>query len=145
VTRESSDQTTKALRFRATPVPDSRQATLFYSLLVTGFIIALSGLVAGFMYGDSYGRKHAQYDNPQLREYYSGQCYAYWESQFKKTVRQSLERPDNQAEQSLKLSEIRIILLDMQTQMTDLAAPKDLRTKKKVVMSDRSLTTRLVP
>ena len=77
---DSDPKETPTLRFRSLPPPDTRQAYMFYALFLAGLLIALGGVVGGFMYGDAYGRKHAQYDNPQLREYYSGQCYAYWEN-----------------------------------------------------------------
>ena len=120
---------------------------MFYSLFLLGLLIALAGVVGGFMYGDAYGRKHAQYDNPQLREYYSGQCYAYWENQFKKTVRQALTKKDDAAEQSLRLDEIRTLLVDMRQSVNDLAIQKEQKTKKKlkVASSESGLTSRMTP
>lgn len=81
------------------------------------------------MYGDSYGRKHAQYDNPTLREYYAGQCYAFWENQFKKTVRVTLDQPRSNREETQRLDEIRMMLQDLQHTVSDLSVP---RPKKKM-------------
>lgn len=127
----SSELRPVPLRYR--PTAEKKSALAFFSLFVFGFLIAVLGLFAGFMYGDAYGRKHAQYDNPVLREYYAGQCYAYWETQFKKTVRQALTKIGPQAEHTARLDEMRMMLMDMQHNISELALQKDAATKKKVV------------
>lgn len=132
-------------RFRPQAKRQKEQSLTFFALFLLAFLIALGGLVAGFIYGDSYGRRHAQYDNPVLREYYSGQCYAYWETQFSKTVRQALTKPSNNAEQTLRLDEIRGLLLDMQTNLAQIAAEKETKGKKKSLSSNSGLSSRLIP
>ena len=52
-----------------------------------GVGVCMGALFLGFMYGDRYGREHAQYDNPALRTYYAGQCFDYMEKEFLKTAR----------------------------------------------------------
>lgn len=115
---------TSALRFRDRAPNAHEQRLIVFTLYLFGFVIALVGLVGGFIYGDYYGRKHAQYDNPSLREYYSGQCYAYWENQFKKTVRSSLEKPNDAQLQNVRLEEIRSMIQDLQHDVADMAAQK---------------------
>ncbi len=112
------------LRYRPTEPNPREQRLIVYTLFLFGFVIALVGLVGGFIYGDYYGRKHAQYDNPTLREYYAGQCYSYWENQFKKTVRSSLEKPGEGQLQNVRLEEIRSMLQDLQHDVSDMATQK---------------------
>ncbi len=131
----------KALRYR--PEPKKSQSLLFFSLFTAAFLIAVASMLAGFMYGDSYGRKHAQYDNPVLREYYAGQCYAYWETQFKKTVRQTLAKIGPTSEQTARLDEMRMMIVDMQQNLNELALQKAGDPKKKMVST--SPAGRLLP
>lgn len=139
---DSSSTQVPPLRFR--PEPKKNQTLAFFAFFMLAFLIALAGMLAGFMYGDAYGRKHAQYDNPVLREYYAGQCYAYWETQFKKTVRQTLSKMGPHPEQTARLDEMRLLLIDMQQSLSDLALQKEAGQKKKVVStSSSSLSGRL--
>ena len=121
-----------SLRFRDRAPTPQEQRLIVFSLYLLGFIIALTGLVGGFIYGDYYGRKHAQFDNPTLREYYSGQCYAYWENQFRKTVRSSLDKTNDTAVQNARLEEIRAMLQDLQHDVTDMATQKAPAARKKM-------------
>ena len=95
-----------------------------YSMFLTGIVLAFVGIAAGFMYGDSYGRRHAQYDNPVLRDYYAGQCYSFWENNFRKTVRSTLEKPISSDLQFARMDEIRQILLDIQRDLGELGNRK---------------------
>ncbi len=126
---------TPALRFRDRMPEAHEQRLIVFTLYLLGFVIALVGLVGGFIYGDYYGRKHAQYDNPALREYYSGQCYAYWENQFKKTVRASMEKPTDAQIQSVRLEEIRSMIQDLQLNVADMATQKAPAPARKKVAS----------
>jgi hypothetical protein len=130
-----SPSETPALRFRDRAPDAHEQRLIVFTLYLFGFVIALAGLVGGFIYGDYYGRKHAQYDNPSLREYYSGQCYAYWENQFKKTVRASLEKPSDAQLQSVRLEEIRSMIQDLQHNVADMATQKAPAPARKKVAS----------
>ncbi|HYX35892.1 MAG TPA: hypothetical protein VE954_22560 [Oligoflexus sp.] len=125
-----SSSETPSLRFRDRAPDAHEQRLIVFTLYLLGFVIALVGLVGGFIYGDYYGRKHAQFDNPTLREYYSGQCYAYWENQFKKTVRTSLEKPADAQIQSVRLEEIRSMIQDLQHDVADMATQKAPVRKK---------------
>ncbi|WP_141733601.1 hypothetical protein [Oligoflexus tunisiensis] len=121
---------TTSLRFRDRAPDAHEQRLIVFTLYLMGFVIGLFGLVGGFIYGDYYGRKHAQYDNPALREYYSGQCYAYWENQFKKTVRTTLEKPNDAQLQNVRLEEIRSMIQDLQHNVADMATQKAPARKK---------------
>jgi hypothetical protein len=110
-----------------------RDSLRFFAWLSFGLSLAIFSLIAGFVYGDRYGRQHAQFDNPQLRDHYAGQCYAYWENQFKQTVRVALERPSARTlEQTQKLNEMRSILADMQVSLDSLAQQKEGKGRRKV-------------
>ncbi len=110
-----------------------RDSLQFFAWLSFGLSLAVFGLIFGFMYGDHYGRKHAQFDNSQLRDHYAGQCYAYWENQFKQTVRIAMERPSARTlEQTQKLNEMRSILVDMQQSLESLAQQQEGKNRRKV-------------
>ncbi len=110
-----------------------RDSLRFFAWFAFGLCLAVFGLITGFMYGDSYGREHAQFDNAQLRDHYAGQCYAYWENQFKQTVRIALDKPSARTlEQTQKLNEMRSILVDMQQSLDDLTMQRESKNKKKV-------------
>lgn len=126
---ETNPLTTRPLRMRAPLNAEHQYRMMLTAMLMLSLLMAIGGLVGGFMYGDSYGRKHAQYDNPTLREYYAGQCYAFWENQFKKTVRVTLDQPRSNREETQRLDEIRMMLQDLQHTVSDLSAP---RPKKKM-------------
>ncbi len=126
---------TNSLRFRNLAPNPREQQLIVYTLFLFGFVIALTGLIGGFIYGDYYGRKHAQYDNPSLREYYAGQCYSFWENQFKKTVRSSLEKPANSSLQNDRLEEIRSMIQDLQHDIADQSTTKGLKGARKKVAS----------
>jgi len=134
-TNASGNQQSSSLRFRSLAPNPREQQLIVYTLFLFGFVIALTGLVGGFIYGDYYGRKHAQYDNPSLREYYAGQCYSFWENQFKKTVRTSLEKPANSSLQNDRLEEIRSMIQDLQHDVADMSSTKGLKGARKKVAS----------
>lgn len=134
---ETSLSQITGLRYRTSGLSPAEQRHLAWTLFLCGFVIAIFGLLAGFMYGDFYGRQHAQYDNTQLREHYAGQCYQYWENQFKKTVRQSLDKTKDVQQQNARLDEIRTMLMEVQSDiqgMTPIKAlpPKPTSSKKKM-------------
>jgi hypothetical protein len=124
-----------SLRFRKLAPNPREQQLIVSTLFLFGFVIALTGLIGGFIYGDYYGRKHAQYDNPSLREYYAGQCYSFWENQFKKTVRSSLEKSGNSSLQNDRLEEIRSMIQDLQHDIADQSNTKGLKGARKKVAS----------
>lgn len=61
-------------------------------LLVIGIGIGALGLMGGFMYGDYYGRQHAQYDNPALRDHYAGQCYQQFSARLLDATRETIRQ-----------------------------------------------------
>jgi|GEM_PF-6560185 len=115
------------------------------SWISIGFMTLLSislcflGLILGFIFGDSFGRRNAQYDNPVLREYYAGKCYDYWENQFKLTLNTSLqEQTQVRKDHSQKLDEIFAKMQDMEkalVEYTATSAPPKMGDEKSSVAS----------
>ncbi len=107
-------------------VGENHRKRSWMSLLFLGvlaFSLCFIGLVLGFIYGDSYGRKNAQYDNPALRDYYAGKCYDYWEKQFKQTLHSSFEEEANARKgQNQKIDEIFAKMQDMERALTEFTA-----------------------
>lgn len=92
-------------------------------LTLLGICMSFAGLVLGFMYGDSFGRRNAQYDNPALRDYYAGKCYDYWENQIKQTLNSSLQEDAVQRRgQGQKLDEIFAKMQDLEKALGEYTA-----------------------
>ena len=62
-----------------------------FFLFLLGMSFGLAALLGGFMYGDYYGRQHAQFDNPVLREHYAGQCYQQFSKQLLGETREAIQ------------------------------------------------------
>lgn len=126
------DTTTNKAK-RATNLPPQKLVLFTLGLLFT--LLSLLGLAAGFMYGESYGRKHAQYDNPSLREYYAGQCYSYWDKNVQKTLRLALEKTAAADQETARLDELRLMLQDLQRDVSEMALHKNStkNNRKKVI------------
>lgn len=93
-------------RLAAGSAPQKKWLSLA-SLTLLAICMTFAGLILGFIVGDSFGRRNAQYDNPDLREYYAGKCYNYWESQLKQTLNSSLQQDAaERRSQAQKLDEI---------------------------------------
>ncbi len=63
--------------------------TLFF--LFAFFVTTICGFM-GFYFGDSFGREHAQYNNPVLREHYTGQCVQHLGHELRKEIRSAMGR-----------------------------------------------------
>ncbi len=116
---------------------DKQRSFFFFATIALAAVISIFGIAGGFIYGDYYGRKHAQYENPELRKYYAGQCFSYVDGQLKKTIKTSFEKQARSAEQGERLEDIRNILVSMQMDLQNLGngkkiKNKDLSMKKKV-------------
>jgi hypothetical protein len=70
--------------------PPKRSSTWIFFLVITSLFGCFAALAGGFIYGEYYGRQHAQYDNPTLRSHYAGECFRYVSQEFTKTVRDTL-------------------------------------------------------
>lgn len=96
-------------------IEEQKQKSLFFfSTLALSLTIGIFGILGGFIYGDYYGRKHAQFDNDELRKHYAGQCYAYIDSTLKKTIKSSLDKTSGKRDQIERLDEIKTMLINMQ-------------------------------
>jgi len=113
--------------------PAAGRSGIWTFLLVLSGIIATAGALAGgFIYGEYYGRHHAQFDNPALRKHYAGECYSYMSQQFSKTMRESFDREfqrnDLAAKKGLavasgnELQEMKELLSGMQSELFTLRA-----------------------
>lgn len=119
-----------------------QQSFFFFSTIALAMAIALIGVAGGFIYGDYYGRKHAQYENPELRQHYAGQCYSFIDSQLKKTIKSSFEKQGKVREQNERLEDIRNLLINLRMDVSGVGLnkkqpkpaerDKDLSNKKKV-------------
>ncbi len=94
---------------------DQKQKSFFFfSTIAFSMTIGIFEILGGFVYGDYYGRKHAQFDNTELRQHYAGQCYAYIETTLKKSIKTSLEKTSGKKEQIEKLDELKAMLQNLQ-------------------------------
>ena len=50
-----------------------QRSFFFFSTLALAMTVGIFGVLGGFVYGDYYGRKHAQFDNNELRQHYRDQ------------------------------------------------------------------------
>lgn len=130
----------KPLRFRDQLESDKQKSLFFFSTVAFGFALAVVSIIGGFIYGDYYGRQHAQYDNPKLREHYSSQCFNFINTQLKKTIR-GVDKIASREEQNQKLDEIRIMINSLQLDIGSLTTPKrngkEGRDAKKKVAASR--------
>ncbi|MBC7660016.1 MAG: hypothetical protein H7249_09935 [Chitinophagaceae bacterium] len=91
-----------------------QQSFFFFATVALAATISILGIAGGFVYGDYYGRRHAQYENPELRQYYAGQCYSYIDNQLKKTIKSAFEKNGNKKEQTERLDDIRNLIINLQ-------------------------------
>jgi len=133
-------------RLTSSPAPKRSWLSLA-SLTLLAICMTLAGLILGFMVGDSFGRRNAQYDNPDLREYYAGKCYDYWETQLKQTLNSSLQQDAlDRKGQGQKLDEIFAKMQDMERAMTEFTAVRgsvqSVEAEKSSVAATRAATPR---
>ena len=116
---------------------DKQQSFFFFATIALAAVITIFGIAGGFIYGDYYGRKHAQYENPELRKYYAGECYAYIDNQLKKTIKTSIDKQSNKREQTERLEDIRNLIINLQMDMSGMgkASKKPKENNKKKVSS----------
>jgi hypothetical protein len=108
--------------------------------------MTFAGLILGFIVGDSFGRRNAQYDNPDLREYYAGKCYDYWETQLKQTLTSSLQQDAVERKgQSQKLDEIFAKMQDLERAMTDYTAVRGTSQHLEAEKSSVAATKAAIP
>lgn len=116
---------------------DKQQSFFFFATLALASAISIIGVAGGFVYGDYYGRKHAQFENPELRKYYAGECYSYIDSELKKTIKASVEKSSTKRDEVERLDDIRGLIISLQMDVNELAlnaSKKPLKdsAKKKV-------------
>ncbi len=117
------------------PAP-KRSKLAMASMTLLAICMTFAGLIFGFIVGDSFGRQNAQYDNPDLREYYAGKCYDYWETQLKQTLSSSLQQDAvDRRGQGQKLDEIFAKMQEMERAMAEFTAG---RAPKPAVDSEKS-------
>lgn len=109
----------------------------FFSTVALAATISLFGIIGGFIYGDYYGRQHAQFDSVELRKHYAGECYSYVDNQLKKTIKSSIEKQGKSREQSERLDDIRNLIINLHMDINGLGLNKkpkdrDFGMKKKV-------------
>lgn len=124
------------LRFRDQLESDKQKSLFFFSMVSFGFALAVVSVALGFMYGDYYGRQHAQFENPKLRDYYSSQCLTFINTHLKKTIR-GFDKITDRQDENRKLDEIRSMVSNLQIDIGSLSAPAPKRNpgkdgKKKV-------------
>jgi hypothetical protein len=109
--------------------------------------MTFAGLILGFIVGDSFGRRNAQYDNPDLREYYAGKCYDYWDSQLKQTLNSTLQQDAVERRgQGQKLDEIFAKMQELERAMAEFTALRGTsqspEAEKSSVAATRAVTPR---
>jgi hypothetical protein len=105
---------------------------LFSLIFVFGFMAALAG---GFIYGEFYGRRHANYNDPNLRNHYAGQCLDYMSREFSTVVRDTLGRelsgPNSNLQKlaiaNTEITEIRDMMVAVQQDLQSLSQSLQLR------------------
>ncbi|WP_141732130.1 hypothetical protein [Oligoflexus tunisiensis] len=117
------------------------------ALTLLAICMTFAGLILGFVVGDSFGRRNAQYDNPDLREYYAGKCYDYWETQLKQTLNSSLQRDAEERQgHGQKLDEIFFKMQELERAMTEFTAVRgsaqSMEAEKSSVAATRAATPR---
>jgi len=115
-----------ASQLASAPAPKRSWLSLA-ALTLLAICMSFAGLFLGFVVGDSFGRRNAQYDNPDLREYYAGKCYAYWDSQLKLTLTSSLQQDAVERKvQYQKLDEIFTKMQELERAMAEFTAGRGL-------------------
>lgn len=133
---------------RLAPAPSPKRSWLsLASLTLLAICMTFAGLILGFIVGDSFGRRNAQYDNPDLREYYAGKCYDYWETQLKQTLTSSLQQDAVERKgQGQKLDEIFAKMQDLERAMTEYTnirgTSQHLEAEKSSVAATKAATPR---
>ncbi len=115
---------------------DKQQSFFFFATIALAATISIFGIAGGFIYGDYYGRKHAQFDNSELRKHYAAECYSYVDTQLKKTIKSSFDKQSKQRDQVERLEDIRSLLINLQmnssANQTKKPKDRDKDGKKKV-------------
>lgn len=102
----------------------------FFTTIALAALISILGIAGGFIYGDYYGRKHAQLENPELRKYYAGQCYSFMDNQLKKTLKNAFDKQAKGGEQLARLDEIRGMIQSLQMDLASIGgAGKKTKSK----------------
>jgi hypothetical protein len=114
-----------------------QQSFFFFSTVALAATISIFGIIGGFIYGDYYGRQHAQFDSVELRKHYAGECYSYVDTQLKKTIKTSFDKQGKTREQTERLEDIRNLIINLHMDINGLgmgkkAKERDLSMKKKV-------------
>ena len=118
-------------------IEDQKQKSFFFfSTVALSMTIGIFGVLGGFVYGDYYGRKHAQFDNNDLRQHYAGQCYSYMESTLQKTIKASLDKSSGKRDQIKRLDDIKSMMVNLQMDVAHLSGGE--RPKQKKVKYDHS-------
>lgn len=113
-------------------IEDQKQKSFFFfSTLALSMTVGIFGILGGFIYGDYYGRKHAQFDNNELRQHYAGQCYSYIETTLKKSIKTSLEKSSSKHDQNEKLDQIKSMMIDLKLDVEHLSGGEPSRPKGK--------------
>lgn len=121
------DEVSDIVRFEE----QKQKSFFFFSTLALSMTIGIFGILGGFIYGDYYGRKHAQFDNDELRQHYAGQCYSYIESTLKKSIKSSLDKASGKHEQLERLDQIKAMMRNLQLDVEHLASGETRRLKDK--------------
>ncbi|SMF01922.1 hypothetical protein [Pseudobacteriovorax antillogorgiicola] len=107
-----------------TVVIKEKRSPLWLFVVVFSLPLPFIGLFAGYYYGDKFGREHAQFNNPVLREHYIGQCLNYIERDFKKMVRTSLETVQRPSAPGAAVTasdpQVTLLLSEIKQQLQDL-------------------------
>lgn len=126
-------------RLASSPVPKRSWLSLT-ALTLLAICMAFAGLILGFVVGDSFGRRNAQYDNPDLREYYAGKCYDYWETQLKQTLNSTLQLDAAERKnQYQKLDEMFTKMQDLERAMAEFTAGRGLGQQQTVEAEKNSV------
>jgi len=119
-------------RLASAPAP-KRSWLSMAALTLLAICMTFAGLILGFVVGDSFGRRNAQYDNPDLREYYAGKCYDYWETQLKQTLTSTLQQDAAERKgQYQKLDEMFTKMQDLERAMAEFTAGRGLGQQQTV-------------
>ncbi len=121
---------------------DKQQSIFFFSTLALALSISLISVAAGFIYGDYYGRKHAQYDSNELRKHYAGECYAYMDTQLKKSIKTSLDKQSRAKDQVERLDDIKATLVNIQMDLAGTPHPAHKTKAKDTKKKDKFAYTR---
>ncbi len=107
-----------------------QKSFFFFATIALSMTIGIFGILGGFVYGDYYGRKHAQFDNNELRNHYAGQCYSYIDSTLKKTIKTSLDKTSGKHDQIERLDTIKSMLVNLQLDMEVVSGGETRKLRK---------------